>query len=80
MDEKKLNSFISLLKEQFREKDRDKINSETDLRTLEEWTSLQTMIIVNEIDKQYHVILDVDDLRVAKNVADLFKIVQTKQK
>ena len=80
MDVKKLNGFVSLLKEQFREEDRDKINSETDLRTLEEWTSLQTMIIVNEIDKQYHVILDVDDLRVAKNVADLFKIVQTKQK
>ena len=80
MDEKKLNSFISLLKEQFREEDRDKINSETDLRTLEEWTSLQTMIIVNEIDKQYHVILDVDDLRAARNVGDLFRIVQTKQK
>lgn len=80
MDVKKLNGFVSLLKEQFREEDRDKINSETDLKTLEEWTSLQTMIIVNEIDKQYNVILDVDDLRAARNVGDLFRIVQTKQK
>lgn len=79
MNVKDLEGFVKLLKEQFQEGDREKISPETDLKTLEEWTSLQTMIIVNEIDKHYNVLLSADDLKAAKNVGDLLRIVQSKQ-
>lgn len=79
MNVKDLEGFVKLLKEQFQEGDREKISPETDLKTLEEWTSLQTMIIVNEIDKHYNVLLSADDLKAAKNVGDLLSIVQSKQ-
>jgi acyl carrier protein len=73
-----LNSFVDLIRNQFREEDRPLIDARTDLRTLKEWSSLQTMIIVNEIDKAYNVILGFEDIRNASNIGQLFSIVQTK--
>lgn len=73
-----LNSFIALIREQFREEDRALINEKTDLKTLKEWSSLQTMILVSEIDKEYNVILGFEDIKRAANVEQLFGVVQTK--
>ena len=73
-----LNSFLNLIKGQFSEPERDRIDQDTDLKTLKEWSSLQTMIIVNEIDKVYNVILDFKDIKDAANVAQLFNAVQAK--
>jgi acyl carrier protein len=78
MPDHSLNIFVALIKNQFREEDRDLIDPETDLRTLKEWSSLQTMIIVNEIDKEYNVILGFEDIKNAANVAQLFETVQNK--
>jgi acyl carrier protein len=74
-----LNHFVILIRNQFREEDRKSINEETNLKSLKEWSSLQTMIIVNEIDKEYNVTLDFEDLKKATSVGELFRIVQTKQ-
>jgi len=78
MPDSSLNNFIDLIKGQFRDEDREKINEKTDLKTLKEWSSLQTMIIVNEIDKEYNVILGFEDIKNAANVAQLFNTVQSK--
>lgn len=78
MPDNSLSSFIELIKNQFREEDRIAIDEKTDLKTLQEWSSLQTMIIVNEIDKEYNVILGFEDIKNAANVAQLFEAVQTR--
>ena len=78
MPDSSLNSFISLIKSQFRDEDREKINEKTNLKSLKEWSSLQTMIIVNEIDKEYNVILGFEDIKNAADVAQLFNAVQSK--
>jgi acyl carrier protein len=78
MQETSLNSFVDLIRNQFRDEDRDRIDEGTDLKTLKEWSSLQTMIIVNEIDKEYNVILGFEDIKNAANVAQLFTTVQSK--
>lgn len=70
--------FLDLIRNQFDEETRETIQQSTDLKTLKEWTSLQTMIIVNEIDSNYNVILDFKDIKKAGNVMELFEIVQTK--
>ena len=74
-----LNEFVTLIRSLFREEDRSSINEDTDLRTLKEWSSLQTLIIVGEIDNAYNVILGWEDMRKATNVRELFTIVQSKR-
>jgi acyl carrier protein len=69
---------VDLIRSQFREEDRSLINETTDLKALKEWSSLQTMIIVSEIDKEYGVILDFENIRDAHTVSELFAIVQCK--
>lgn len=73
-----LHTFIELIRSQFRAEDRALIVETTDLRTLKEWSSLQTMIIVSEIDREYDVILGFEDIKNASSVAQLYQIVQTK--
>ncbi|MCC6372473.1 MAG: acyl carrier protein [Bacteroidia bacterium] len=72
------DNFLALIRNQFRPEDREAITLDTDLKTLNEWSSLQTMIIVNEIDKAYNVILGFEDLKNANTVAQLFNIVQSR--
>jgi acyl carrier protein len=78
MSDNNLNTFVSLIRNQFSEKAAAVIDEHTDLKTLKEWSSLQTMIVVNEIDKTYNVVLSSDDFNAAENIYQLFKIVQTK--
>ncbi len=75
-----LDTFLNFLRLLFKEESRDAMTAETDLSSMKEWSSLQTMIIVNEIDKEYNVVLDVDDLKNASSVRELFEIVQLKKR
>jgi acyl carrier protein len=75
-----LDTFLNFLRLLFKEDSRGAIGAETNLASLKEWSSLQTMIIVNEIDKEYNVVLDVDDLKNASSVRELFEIVQLKKR
>ncbi len=75
-----LDTFLNFLRQLFKEESRDAMTVETRLSSLKEWSSLQTMIIVNEIDKEYDVLLDVDDLKNASSIRELFEIVQLKKR
>lgn len=75
-----LDTFLNFLRMLFKEESRAAMTAETKLTSLKEWSSLQTMIIVNEIDKEYNVVLDVDDLKNASSVRELFEIVQLKKR
>ena len=73
------SDFLELVKNQFSEKERSAISEQTDFKALKEWSSLQTMIVVNEIHKQYNVILNSDDLATARNLGELCQIVESRK-
>lgn len=75
-----LDNFLGLIQSQFNDAGSGEIDKNTDLKTLKEWSSLQTMIIVNEIDKTYDVILDFEDIKSSATVEQLFNKVQAKLK
>jgi acyl carrier protein len=74
-----LENFVDLIRDQFSVKEKELINANTNLKSLNEWSSLQTMIVVNEIDKEYGVILDYEDLKAADSIQQLYNTVQKKQ-
>ncbi len=73
-----LSDFVILVKNQFSEEIRDDINEQTDFKALKEWSSLQTIIVVNEIHKHYNVILNSDDFSAAQNLGQLYEIVESR--
>jgi acyl carrier protein len=77
LDEKQ--KFIHLIKNLFSEGLNDMITEHTHFKSLKEWTSLQTMIVVNEIDQQYNVILSVEDFLTAQTFGDLYHLIKSKR-
>lgn len=77
VDEQK---FMDLMRSLFSEELRAIIKGSTHFKELKEWSSLQTMIVVNEIDQKYHVILGIDDFMKTNTFEELFKVVQSKSK
>lgn len=73
-----LESFIDLISGLFKKNEQNQIDENTDIKQLKEWSSLQTMIVVNEIDRKYNVILDVEDFKNAESLKQLFNIIQSK--
>ncbi len=73
-----LENFVTLIRQQFSEHEALLINETTDIKSLKEWSSLQTMIIVNEIDKNFGVIISSDDLKAANTIAQLYQLVKEK--
>lgn len=70
--------FLELVKAQFRPEDRHLITEESDLTCLREWSSLQTMILLSEIDKNYQVLLAPDEMKAARSAGDLFNLVNNR--
>lgn len=79
MTNNNLESFVNLIRNQFSENERILINGNTDIKLLKEWSSLQTMIIVNEIDKTYGVVIDTNDLSASNTIEQLYELVKLKQ-
>ncbi len=74
-----IDSFVDLIRSQFSERERNEIHEHTNMKLLKEWSSLQTMIVVSEIDKEFGVVLDFQDLKSADTVAQLYNIVLSKK-
>lgn len=70
--------FLALFREQFSPEVQATISERSEFRQLEEWSSLQTLIIVTAIDEKYQVILSEQDFRQSKTVADLFRLLISK--
>ena len=77
-DKNSIESFLEIIRSQFNEVTRLSITEITDLKSLDEWSSLQTMIIVNEIDKNYGVVLTFDEIKNGNTVRKLYKTVKNK--
>ena len=67
---RKMNKFLSTFSSQFK-KGPETISEETEFRTLEEWSSMQSLFIIAAIDEEYGVALKEEDFRKSLTVADL---------
>lgn len=76
---KELNTFLDLIRTLFSEEENGVISEKTDIKRLKEWSSLQNMIVVSEIDKLYDVIVSIEDFNSSSNLEELFKKIQSKR-
>ncbi len=74
-----LNSFVELIRNQFSEEEQLLITEKTDIKLLNEWSSLQTMIVVNEIDKSFGVILNSSDFKESNSISELYNRMKQKE-
>ncbi len=54
------------------------IKPETEFRSLEEWGSMMTLIVIAMVDSDYGKILTAEDLKSAGTVAELFDLISKK--
>lgn len=76
---KELNTFLDLIRTLFSEEENGVISEKTDITRLKEWSSLQNMIVVSEIDKVYDVIVSIEDFNSSSNLEELFEKIQSKR-
>lgn len=79
MHSKELNTFLDLMRTLFPEEENGVISEKTDVKRLKEWSSLQNMIVVSEIDKVYDVIVSIEDFNSSSNLEELFEKIQSKR-
>ena len=75
---KSLEEFVALFAEQFDETDASEIQSNTNFRDLDEWSSLIGLSIVAMVDDEFDVVIKGDEIRNANTVEDLYKTVVAK--
>lgn len=51
-----------------------------DYRLRENWSSMQALLVVSNIDSEYDILIDHEELKSCKTIEDLFKILQSKLK
>lgn len=68
------NNFISLMRDQF-QTEKDLVTMDYAFRELEEWSSMQALIILTCIDEAYGVTIAEAKLRNAKTFRDLYNLV-----
>lgn len=72
---KTLEEFVALFAEQFDETDASEIKANTIFRDLDEWSSLISLNLVAMVDDEFDIVIKGDEIRAAKTVEDLYKIV-----
>lgn len=75
-----LNKFIENFAAQFEDTELDSLNSETNFRELEEWSSLIALSLIAMVDDEYDITIKGDDVRNSNTINDLYKIVKSKSK
>ena len=73
-----LNKFIENFALQFDETDASTFTSETAFRDLDEWSSIQALLIIAMVDEEYGVKIKGDDIRDSETIQHLFDIVKSR--
>ena len=73
-----LKEFIEHFAEQFDETDASVFTTETEFRSLDEWSSLIALSVIAMVDEEYDVALKGDDVRNANTIEDLYNIVKSR--
>lgn len=74
-----LNEFVVNFANQFDDTEMDVFAPETEFRSLEEWSSLTGLAVLNMIAKKYEVKITPAELKSVETVEALFHLVQSKK-
>lgn len=74
-----LSTFLKNFEQQFDDVESNSITSETEFRSIPEWSSLSALLIISMVDSEYNVSISGDDIRNSKTVGELFEIVLNNQ-
>ncbi len=73
MAQSELNRFLQVFQTLFQDGN-SLINADTQFRNLEEWSSMQALIVIAAIDEHFGVTVAEREFREAKTVADLHQL------
>lgn len=74
-----IKGFIEHFAEQFDDTAVEVFKPETEFKALDEWTSLTALSIISMIDEEYDVTIGGADIRNAKTIDDLYRVVESKK-
>ena len=74
-----IKEFIEHFAEQFDDTAVEVFKPETEFKALDEWTSLTALSIISMIDEEYDVTIGGADIRNAKTIEDLYRVVESKK-
>lgn len=74
-----IKEFIEHFAEQFDDTAVEVFTPETEFKALDEWTSLTALSIISMIDEEYDVTIGGADIRNAKTIEDLYRVVESKK-
>ncbi|MCB9226061.1 MAG: acyl carrier protein [Chitinophagales bacterium] len=72
-----LNDFIKIFTESFDEIS-ETLTASTKYKELENWTSMQALLLIAHIDDTLNVVLDAEDIKNTSTIAELFDVVKSK--
>lgn len=70
-----LTEFIKIFKESFDEIETE-IKADTIYKEIDEWTSMQALLLIAHVDDTLNVVLDADSIKDTHTVNDLFLLVK----
>lgn len=68
-------SFLELLEKQFANVKSGELTFGTKLKSLSEWTSMQSLIVLTEFNENYGITLNVDKYRSVQTIEDMYALV-----
>ena len=74
----KIDGFLRAFEEQFEEEDAGSLKPDTQFRELEEWSSMQALMVIVSWDDEYGVTISAEELESASTIGDLYQLVASK--
>jgi acyl carrier protein len=74
-----IETFVMKFSEQFEDEAAGSIHADTEFRGLEQWSSMQALVVTASFDWEYGVTLSAEELQAARTVRDLYERVVAKQ-
>lgn len=74
-----LSELVQKIAEEFEDTPKEQITATTKLKDLEEWSSMQALIIIALIDNHYDVILTGEEMIDAQTPTDIYNIILQKR-
>ena len=74
-----IHSFLKQLEQLFDGSASGGLQPETIFRNLPGWTSLQSLVVIVNLDEEYGVSISADELQQAQTLADLYRLAKEKQ-
>lgn len=75
-----MEEFIRQLETEFDGLEAGTLTAETRFRELEQWSSLQALLVMAHIDATYGVTISPEEMRAAQTVEDLFRLTEKLKK